>query len=520
MSEPYLASFMLRLPLSSHHNRTTDAAMITPAPVPDPINSELERLAVMDDVANEVNYKEIDTLNMFHQPPPSVLPYHPFTEFSGDYHSWATCLTQGINYGPTTSNHGGQTDASPMIQSEEAFHPVSNHCDDDYGNYVYQSEEYQDPNSSPLSDGSQLSPSYSVGSQNSSFSEAAENEYFPSQKSEFDADYPYFDGSLQNPTMVMSPSSYHAHHLQVANDPTGTSASSDEELSMMPSPPREGYVYIAHALRQVQLQEQVQVPVPSLFPNPLKRARDDGVNGTKVSKSNRPSKKAKVVRFPTVDGFVYDPCHEYDPCVTPTSAAMALLMSCLKPTKKEQTMKLKESKRKQWQRSSVGSPHESYVDRILASETLVTMLFKSKKGPIVCNHCHLHFENYLALAGHFDEYNVARSARCDHEDCLSSVLGFASPSEKSRHAKTQHGENSHTCTVRGCNYHSARRDCLKRHCIAVHKIEINSLNISRGLKPLKDLPSKFQDVKKSKTLTDAEIREMVAPVLAKFRELI
>lgn len=519
MSEAHLAS-QLRLLHSSHHVRTTDAAMTSQPTVPGHIANSLELFSSQvqfDDIEGALKFSEVDSFNLSYQPPVSL---HPFQIFNETYEN--TCFTQGYNYEAYTPTAA----ASPLVSSRDLALATSTHSDE-YVNYGYGAQEYQQHSSqSSFSDDSQHSSSYSSDtSQLSSFTDTSrhttysdvshehELPFSSQQKQGLDDDldasfrYKYFVHS----TVVASPPSLHADHLLVANETTGTSVSTEEELTMLSPPLEESYLNIP--------QERAPALVRSLFPNPPKRSRDGGFS--KMSKGKRSPKKPKVLKeFPTLAEFVYDPSHEYDAFVTPTSAAMALLMSCLKPTKKDQKMVLKENKRQFWQQTSAHYHVQSYVDRILASETLVAMLFKSKKGPIACNHCSLQFENYLALAGHFDEYNVARPGRCKNEGCLSSVLGFASPSEQSRHLKTQHGSTSYKCSVEGCNYHSPRLDCLKRHYGSVHNFEADSRHISKGVQALKDLPSKFQDVKKSKTLTDEEIRQQVAPVLAKFRELI
>lgn len=495
--------------------------MTTQPTVPGRIANSLELISSQfqfDDIEGTLKFSEVDSFNLCPQPPASLHPFQILNE-TFEY----TCFTQGYNYEAYTP-----TAASPLVSSQDLALATSTHSDD-YVNYGYGAQEYQHSSQSSFSDDSQNSSSYSSDtSQLSSFTDSSrqttysdvshEHELlFSSQKQGLNAGYQYFVHS----TVVASPPSLHADHLLVANETTGTSVSTEEELTMLSPPLEESYLNIPQERVQVQVQVPAPAPVRSLFPHSPKRSRDGDFNDTKMPKGKRSPKKPKVLKeFPTLAEFVYDPRHEYDAFVTPTSAAMALLMSCLKPTKKDQTMVLKENKRQFWQLTSAHYQAQSYVDRILASETLVAMLFKSKKGPIACNHCSLQFENYLALAGHFDEYNVARPGKCKNKECLSSVLGFASPSEQSRHLKTQHGSTSYKCSVEGCNYHSPRLDCLKRHYGSVHNFEADSRHISKGVQALKDLPSKFQDVKKSKTLTDEEIRQQVAPVLAKFRELI
>ncbi|CAG79554.1 hypothetical protein B0I72DRAFT_163085 [Yarrowia lipolytica] len=519
----YTGMALRKVPTNSYHNTTTDQAQSTTFSVPPgELKGPMWGLSCYDDVQGLYTYKEIDPLNIPLPPSASVNIHH--TQYScGPYAG--SCFTQGYNhdvYSEQTYSMSSDLSQGLLLSSSQESHDGTiysyetpsrtNHAHhshsssfSDMGQPASYHEELHassyDSQQSCFSDESRLS----------SFSETPRTPFsiqeLPCAMEKFST---YFHESPKPADMdILSPEGSDSD--QGSSEACGTAVQQLERVSSLLSSTPTGH--FSNVDPRVRATSLFNTHVP-------KRVSIENCEEIKALKIKRPLKKPKVLKeFPSVADFVYDPNHEYDPFVQPTSAAMAMLMSCLKPTKKDQVMILKENKRQFWQPNSKYRCH-SYVDRILASETLIAMLFKSKKGPIACNHCSLKFENYLAIAAHFDQYNVTRPGRCKYDDCLSSVLGFASPSEQSRHTKTQHGNTAYTCSAEGCAYHSPRLDCVKRHYCKNHGEEADSKVLSKGVRALKDLPNKFQDVKKSKTLTDEEVRQQVAPILAKLRELL
>ncbi|KAG5365399.1 hypothetical protein CJU90_4479 [Yarrowia sp. C11] len=515
----YPGTALRRVPVHDYHNTTTDEAQSTTFPVPPEEINGSHIVGIWDDIQGLYKYLQIDTLNL----PPTLLLNENYSQNSTLALNGMSS-TPNINHNPhpsvgrrnnsVSSDYSGDITLQPNEHSNESvLFQMSLDTNLMNSNHSSFANVEPSPNYTCEQQFQSFESHQSSFSSNSSYSSATEIR-FPSpysyQETQDAQTLPERDttfyheslksGEMELPTPEETGTETHtsAQHLE-----TGS--------SMFSSPPVQVGTF----------SPEQRMKADSLFPQSAKRERPaEGKKGTKPF-ANRPPKKAKVLKqFPSVCDFVYDPSHEYDPVIKPTSAGMAMLMSCLKPTKRGQEMVLKENKRHLWQSKPNQKPH-SYVDRILNSRILVALLFKSKKGPIACNHCNLKFENHLALAGHFDQYNISRPGRCEVEDCLSSVIGFASPSEQSRHKKTQHGGKAYPCTD-SCSYSSPRLDCLKRHYWFFHEEKAKAGHIKflpKEARPIEDLPKKFQDGKKSKTLTEEELYYLVQPILDKLQKL-
>ncbi|KAG5366494.1 hypothetical protein CJU89_0924 [Yarrowia sp. B02] len=553
-----------RPPTSSYHNTTVDEAQTSTFAVP---GSDLDWHCLYDEVQNTYKFPEIDPYNIPQQGP-SVANYDYFacyTSYEPFFSSTDPRTLAQVDPKVLSTSLDAKFESTETIEppkTTDKFEPYVYERQFYYGSYGGYYGDSGQGSSTGSSTGSSHVSSHSrqvsdVGMSDSSIDsgmdlDVSESSYADSQQSSAQSSgqssRKHYSTASSSYARQSSGQSYSTApsttYSTVSTRPYSTQMTTALRQSTSPSSSRQSsfsdsgsfasdttYGSFAYPLPAYEFnletyfsepkevkREPMSTPpsegrVRSLFTSP-KRVRVES------SVKKRPAKKARQTKgLPCVKDFVWDPQHEYDPYVTPTSAAMALLMSCLKPTKPDQVMVIKENRRELWQQTPGHFPVESYVERILASEPLIKGLFRSKKGPIACNHCTLVFENYLAVAGHFDRYKIARPGRCRDETCLCFVIGFASSSELSRHMKTQHGSTSCKCSVEGCPYHSPRLDCLKRHYMSVHDIDADSARIAQGMHALKDLPSKFSDAKKSKTKTDAEIAAMVAPILEKFRQL-
>lgn len=262
-----------------------------------------------------------------------------------------------------------------------------------------------------------------------------------------------------------------------------------------------------------QISQITQIPqkVPSLFchsPTTKKRELpDDLIQALSPSLSpKRPAKRAKLASKKCSDpkpkagpkaakhNACGGGCIHSDAVMNSLSPEVSSLLCQLKPTKPAQEMVIKDNSR--WQANGRILPR--YAEELIQNETRILELFKPKKGPIRCHHCTVLFENYLDLAIHFDTHQISRIPGCADDTCISFVIGFASSSERSRHAKSQHSNQTSICTYPDCNYHCPRMDGLKRHYKAVHDMQVTTKHVTNNVISLDLLPSRYKAIKRQR----------------------